>query len=172
VTLVVVLVVTLGALIGIAGLRLAQMRSVPMAGARVAPATGAGSPELEVSVDASADPSFEAVTDLLDRYFKAISAHDYSAWAATVTPARAAQVSEADWAKSYQQDGTIRLSRIDQVGPGQLLALVSYVSERDNPPPGQSAQRCWREALPLTGSPLKVDVSRPGDILSGPCRQP
>jgi hypothetical protein len=174
VTLVVVLVVALGALIGIAGLRLAQLRSVPLAGAREAPLSGAGAPQLEVSADAFADPDSAQVADVLQRYFAAISAHDYAAWSATVTPGRAAQLGQTDWTKGYRstQEGTIRLSRIDQTGPGSLLALVSFVSTQspaDAPPPTHLAQLCWREAVPLTGSPPRVDVSKPGDVLRGPC---
>lgn len=174
-TLVVVLVVALGALLGIAGLRLAQMRSVPMAGVREPPAAGAGSSDLEVSGDVFADPDSKAVAAVLDRYFKAISSQNYAAWTATVTPARAGERSQDDWLKGYRttHDGTIRLTRIDELGPGKLVAMVSFVSTQDpqdGPAAFKQAQLCWRQTLPLTGSPPRVDVSKPGDVLQGPCR--
>ena len=186
-TLVVVLVVALGSLIGIAGLRLAQMRSEPLAfprtfagpsGPEAAPMTGAGSPDVEVSVDAWADPSGKAVADALGNFFDAINSKSYAAWTDTVTPQFVASQPEAIWSKGYgtTTDGTIRLARIDRAAPGRLLALVYFVSVQnpeDGPEGLKIAQICWRQAIPLTGQPLKVDISnKPGDILRGRCHNP
>lgn len=185
-TLVVVLVVALGSLIGIAGLRLAQMRSEPMAFPRTfagpdpnhpeaAPMTGAGSPDVEVSGDAWADPSGQAVSDALSNYFDAINSKNYGAWTNAVTPALAAANPEEGWRSGYgtTTDGTIRLARIDQVAPGRLIALVYFVSSQnpqDGPEGLKIPQICWRQAFPLTGQPLKVDISnKQGDVLRGPC---
>jgi hypothetical protein len=175
VTLVVVLLVTLGALVGVAGLRLAQMRAVPLAAPRAFPVEGAGSTSLEVSADAWAHSSSQAVQDVLSRYFEAINQKNYAAWAATVTPALAAEQPEAAWRQGYRstQDGTIRLSRIDEVAPGRLVALVSFVSAQrpeDAPNRLNLAQICWRVSMPLAGDPLRVDVSKPGGVLQGKCR--
>lgn len=173
-TLVVVLVVALGAMIGVAGLRLAQMRAVPMAAPRALPAQGAGSPGVEVSVDAWAHPGAQAVQDLLGRYFEAINTKNYIAWAATVTPARAGQQPETAWRQSYASttDGTIRISRIDEVGPGKLAALVSYLSVQnpEDAPDGLKAGRiCWRASFPLVGNPPLIDVGPPSSVLRGAC---
>jgi hypothetical protein len=174
VTLVVVLVVALGAMIGVAGLRLAQLRTVPLAYGRPYPAVGAGTPKLEVSEDVWTDPSSQAVYDTLNQYFTAINTKDYALWSATVTSARATQEPESTWRNSIRT-GTIRLARIDQVGPGRLIALVSYASQqdpKDAPAPytNKDQQLCWRVALPMVGSPPRVDVKNPGDTLIGPCR--
>jgi hypothetical protein len=174
VTLVVVLFVLLGALLGVAGLRLAQMRAVPLAAPRALPACGAGSTTLEVSDDAWAYAGAPAVEDVLTRYFNAINSKNYAAWVATVTPAKSAQQTEAAWRQGYVStvDGTIRLSRIDEVGPGRLVAMVSYLSTQrpeDGPPGVQAARICWRESIPLIGDPPRIDVGKSGSILRGAC---
>jgi hypothetical protein len=174
VTLVVVLLVLVGALIGVAGLRLAQMRAVPLAAPRALPASGAGSTSLEVSNDAWAYSSGPAVQDVLSRYFDAINAKNYAAWTTTVTPARAAQQTEAAWQQGYATtvDGTIRLSRIDEVSPGHLVALVSYLSVQrpeDGPEGLKTSRICWRESIPLVGDPLQIDVGKSGSTLRGAC---
>lgn len=165
----------LGALVGVAGLRLAQMRAVPLAAPRAFPIQGAGNPGLEVSSDAWAYSSGQAVSDVLSRYFQAINQKDYAAWTRTVTPAVAAQHPEAAWRKGYAttQDGTIRLSRIDEVGPGRLEAMVSFVSSQnpaDAPDKLNLAQICWRISVPLVGDPPLIDVNKPGSVLQGKCR--
>jgi hypothetical protein len=174
VTLVVVLFVAVGALLGVAGLRLAQMRAVPLAAPRALPASGAGSTTLEASNDAWAYASGPAVEDVLTRYFEAINTKNYAAWVATVTPAKAAQQTEAAWRQGYTStvDGTIRLSRVDEVGPGRLVAMVSYLSTQrpEDAPQGLRADRiCWRESIPLVGDPPRIDVGKTGAILRGPC---
>jgi len=174
VTLVVVLLVLVGALIGVAGLRLAQLRAVPLAAPRALPASGAGATSVEVSTDAWAYASGPAVTDVLSRYFDAINTKNYDAWTATVTPARANQQTEAAWQQGYATtvDGTIRLSRIDEVSPGHLVALVSYLSVQrpeDGPEGLKTSRICWREAIPLTGEPPLIDIGENGSILRGAC---
>lgn len=178
VTLVVVLVVALVALIGIGGLRLAQMRSVPMAAAR-APIAGAGAPDVEVSVDAWLHPASGATQHALGRYFEAINRHSYADWARAVTPARAAVESEAVWNQTYRstRDGTIRISRIDDLSGGRLIAFVSFVSQQDpqdSPEPFKNKvdQVCWRISFVLAGDPLRVDQTPSGNILLGKCPPP
>lgn len=173
-TLVVVLVVAVGGLLGVAGLRLAQMRAVPMAAPRALPAQGAGTTTLEVSTDAWAYAEAPAVQDVLSRYFDAINTKNYAAWTGTVTPALAAQQSESSWRQGYAStvDGTIRLSRIDQAAPGRMIALVSYLSVQrpEDAPDGLKAPRiCWRASYPLVGDPPRIDVGQTGSILRGAC---
>lgn len=174
VTLVVILLVLVGALVGVAGLRLAQLRTVPLAAPRALPAFGAGSTTLELSSDAWADASGPAVSALLGRYFDAINTKNYQDWVTTVTPARAAGQTEQTWLQGYAStvDGTIRLSRIDSAGPGRLVAMVSYLSTQrpEDAPQGLAAARiCWREAMPLVGDPPLIDVAKPGAVLRGRC---
>lgn len=169
-TLVIVLVVALGAMFGVAGLRLAQMRAVPMAAPRAQPAQGAGPTALEVSTDAWAHPSAPIVQDVLTRYFDAINTKNYQAWAATVTPALVSQQPESTWRQGYASttDGTIRVSRIDEFGSGKLVALVSYVSVQrpeDGPDGLKAARICWRAAFPLVGNPPVIDMGKPGSVL-------
>jgi hypothetical protein len=170
VTLVIVLVVALGAMLGVAGLRLAQMRAVPLAAPRAQPAQGAGSTALEVSADVWAHPQAGVVEDVLGRYFNAINSKNYQAWAATVTPALVSQQPETTWRQGYNSttDGTIRVSRIDAFGPGKLVALVSYVSVQrpeDGPEGLKTGRICWRAAFPLVGSPPLIDIGKPGSVL-------
>ncbi|WP_051342999.1 hypothetical protein [Pseudonocardia spinosispora] len=172
-TLVVILVVLLGALIGVAGLRLAQMRAVPMAGVREAPATTAGDPNLEMSSDAWTHSQSQAVSDVLSRYFNAINSKNYSAWTDTVTSARAAQDPQEKWTTGYRSTkvGTIRLTRIDDAGSGRLIALVSFASTQNaQDSPDKRPQNCWRVSYTLTGDPLRIDATGPSGVLVGPCR--
>lgn len=172
--MVVVLVVAIAGVIGLSGLRLAQLRSVPMAVPRSLPAQGAGATAVEVSADVWAHSSGAAVYDVLKRHFGAINTKDYSAWAGTVVPARAAQQPEAAWRQAYAStiDGTIRISRVDEQAPGRLVAMVSYISTQrpDSAPDDLKAPRiCWRAAFSLVGDPLLIDVSRSGSLLRGAC---
>jgi hypothetical protein len=175
VTLALVLLVTLAALVGIAGLRLAQMRSTPMAVARGVPAAGsAGLPQLEVSADAWSDPLGQSVADALGNYFDAINNHDYAAWVATVTPAFAASNPEAQWEKRYQTSrvGNIRLSRIDQAEPGRLLAMVTFVSTQsvaEAPAGAKSGRVCWGLTFPVVGTPPKIDNPGIGNVMLAGC---
>lgn len=174
VTFAVVLVVVLLGLLAVAGLRLAQMRSVPLGVARERPAQGAGPTEVEVSADAWVHPAGPAVQDVLNRYFSAINDKDYRSWVATVTPAVANQRPEATWLQGYASitDGTIRVSRIDEAGPGRLVALVSYVSTQnatDGPDDLKVPRICWRSSIPLVGSPPLIDMVKTSGVLRGSC---
>jgi hypothetical protein len=174
VTLVVVLVVALGSLFGVAGIRLAQMRSTPFAFTRGIPEVGAGGPTLEVSADAWADANGAAVTHVFDRYFAAINAKNYHDWVATVSPEFAATKSQDAWQKGYATTsvGTIRLARIDAASAGRWVAMVSFISTQDEAdgPNGAKAPRvCWRVSYPLSGSPLRIETPDPGDILYASC---
>jgi hypothetical protein len=174
VTLAVVLVVALGAALGLAGLRLAELRSVPLAAPRALPVQGAGATTVEVSADAWAHSSGAAVRDLLARHFGAINTKNYGQWTSTVVSARVAQQPEAAWQQAYAStvDGTIRISRIIEESPGRLIALVSFVSTQrpESAPDDLKAPRiCWRTAFTLVGEPPLIDVSRSGSLLRGAC---
>lgn len=173
-TLVVVLVVAIGGLLGVAGLRLAQMRAVPLAAARALPASGPGSTALEASTDAWAYAGSPAVQEVIGRYFESINTKNYAEWLTVVTPARAAAQPEDVWRKSYASttDGSVRISRIDQVGPDTALALVSWISVQrpeDAPDTLKVPRICWRATYPLVGNPPRIDVGQTGSILRGAC---
>jgi hypothetical protein len=175
VTLVLVLLVTLAALVCIAGLRLAQMRSAPMAAARGLPVAGsAGLPHLEVSADAWSDPLRQPVAEALSNYFDAINTHNYAAWVAAVTAGFAASNPETEWEKQYQTSrmGNIRLSRIDRTGPDRLLAMVTLVSTQsvtDAPHGAKSGRVCWGLTYPLVGNPPKIDNPGIGNVMLASC---
>lgn len=174
VTLVVVLVIVLCAAWGLAGLRLAQLRSVPLAAPRAIPVQGPGATTVETSADSWAHSEGPAVLEVLSRHFDAINAKDYPAWASTVVSARVSQQPEMAWRQAYAStiDGTIRISRIDESSPGRLIALVSFVSTQrpESAPDDLKAPRiCWRTAFTLVGEPPLIDVSRSGSLLRGAC---
>lgn len=173
-TLVIMLVVALGAAVAVAGLQRAQLRSVPLAAPRALPAQGAGSTAVEVSADVWAHPASGPVQDLMARHFGAINAKNYPAWAATVSPVRAAELPEPAWREAYASttDGTVRISRIDEVGPGRLLALVSFVSVQrpaDAPDALRTGRICWRSTYALVGEPMVIEAGNPGSVLRGAC---
>lgn len=173
-TLSLVLAVALGLVVVVGVLRLAQMRSVPLGAARAAPAQGAGPGTVELSADATTHPSATAVHELLTRHFGAINSKNYVNWANTVVAARVSGQPEPAWRQAYATtvDGTIRIIRIDEQSSGRLVALVSFVSTQ-NPESGPEGlklgQICWRVAMPLVADPWRIDVSKPGSVLLGPC---
>lgn len=174
VTLSLVLVVAVVLVVVVGVLRLAQMRSVPLGAARAAPTQGAGPATVELSADAADHAAAATVRDLLTRHFDAINEKDYRAWASTVVPARVTGQPEPAWTDAYDstQDGTIRVSRIDEQGPNRLIALVSFTSTQDpasGPDRFKLPQLCWRVAFQLVGNPPLIDVSRIGSQLLGPC---
>lgn len=176
VTLTVVLVVVLVALIGVAGLRLAQMRSAPLGVPRIYPDSGAGGTTFEISSDVMGYASAPAVEGVLTRHFDAINQHNYAAWTSTMTPAAVAEQTQVLWTKFYAHPntvvGTIRLARIDEVGPGRVVALVSYLtSQKPEDAPGglNLAQVCWRVSYWMTGAQPKIDVGGPGSVTRGKC---
>ncbi|GAA4706887.1 hypothetical protein GCM10023215_54490 [Pseudonocardia yuanmonensis] len=137
------------------------------------PETGAGPATVELSHDALMHPQHLAVRERLQAYFDAINARDHAAWAATVTPERAAAQPAETWLAGVRstQDGTIRVDRIEPA-PGGVLALVRFTSTQDpaDAPPDLRVDRiCWRAALPMTGAALAIGAGSPGSTLSRPC---
>ncbi|MEU7813851.1 hypothetical protein [Pseudonocardia sp. NPDC049154] len=137
------------------------------------PATGAGPPTVELSLDALTHPQHLAVRERLQAYFDAINAHDHAAWAATVTPERVAAQPAETWLAGVRstQDGTIRVDRIEDA-PDGVLALVRFTSTQDvadAPADLRVGRICWRSALPMTGAALAIGAGAPGSTLSRPC---
>ncbi|NMH95888.1 hypothetical protein [Pseudonocardia acidicola] len=146
----------------------------PAGAAPAVPARGAGSPVAELSADARAHPAGEAVRAQLQRYFDAINAHDYAAWTTTVVRQRVEQQPRTQWLASLDTttDGTIRIDRVVDLDGGRVLALVRFISTQDlsDAPAGlQAARICWRGALPMSGSPLRLEVGNAGSLLGAAC---
>ncbi|GAA5142271.1 hypothetical protein [Pseudonocardia adelaidensis] len=142
------------------------------------PADGAGSSEVELSPDAAEHPAAEEVRAQLQRHYDAINGRDYTQWRATVVPARAEAMSEAEWQKAYAttRDGSIRVDRIDpdpDAGPGGgLLVRVRFISTQavENAPSDLQVGRiCWRSTLPMRGTPPLIDLTGGGSSAREAC---
>jgi hypothetical protein len=138
------------------------------------PDDGAGSSEVELSPDAAEHPSADAVRAQLQRHYDAINGRDYEQWRATVVPARAESLGEAEWRKAYAstEDGSVRVARIDPDADGGLLVRVWFISTQavENAPPDLPAERiCWRSTLPMRGTPPLIDVTGGGSSAREQC---
>jgi hypothetical protein len=156
----------------------AALASRTRAGPPDVPAEGVGSREVELSPDAADHPAAEAVLAQLQRHYDAINGRDYVQWRATVVPARAAALGEAEWQKAYAttRDGSIRVERIDPdpdaETDGGLLVRVRFVSTQavENAPPDLPVERiCWRSTLPMRGTPPLIDVTGGGSSAREAC---
>ena len=174
--------IALGALLAVGGGVAVASRSStgfpPYAAPRSVPEAGVGSGEVELSADAAAHPSGEAVRAQLQRHYDAINARDYEAWRATVVPERSDKLPEPDWQEAYvsTRDGTIRIDRIDTAGPSdgtaELLVRVRFVSTQDvryAPPDLQVPRICWRSTLPMRGAPPLIDLTGGGSSTREAC---
>lgn len=146
----------------------------PSDGPPAVPARGAGSPIVELSADASRRPAAAAVRAQLQRYFNAINTRNYALWTMTVVAQRVDQQPAQKWlaAISSTTDGTIRIDRIGDLDAGRILVLVRFVSTQnlaDAPADLQATRICWRGALPMTGSPPRLETGRPGSLLGEAC---
>jgi hypothetical protein len=156
----------------------AALASRTRSGPPAVPAEGAGSSEVELSPDAADHPAGDAVLEQLQRHYDAINGRDYAQWRATVVPARAAALGEAEWQKAYAttKDGSIRVERIDldpdaESGSG-LLVRLRFVSTQavGNAPSDLPVGRiCWRSTLPMRGTPPLIDVTGGGSSAREAC---
>jgi len=138
------------------------------------PADGAGSSEVELSPDAARHPAAEEVRAQLQRHYDAINGRDYTQWRATVVPARAEALGEAEWQKAYAttRDGSIRIDRIDPDPEGGLLVRVRFISTQsaENAPSDLQVMRiCWRSTLPMRGTPPLIDTTGGGSSAREAC---
>jgi hypothetical protein len=142
------------------------------------PAEGVGSSEVELSPDAAEHPAGEVVRMQLQRHYDAINGRDYEQWRATVVPARAAALSEAEWQEAYSttQDGSIRVERIDpdpDAGSDEgLLVRVRFISVQaveKAPPDLQVGRICWRSTLPMRGTPPLIGTTGGGSSAREAC---
>lgn len=138
------------------------------------PASGAGSDTVSLSDDAASHPAATLVLEQIQLYFNAINNRDYPTWTQVVTDDRAAQQPRDEWLRGIGSttDGTIRVDRIADLDQGRVLALVRFVSVQspDDGPEGLKVGRiCWRAALPMAGSPPRLEVGESGSTLGAPC---
>lgn len=90
-----------------------------------------GGVEVDLSAEAQSSPHAAAVQNLLSRYFAAINAHDFSAWADTVTPAQSAAVDQQSWEQAYRTtvDSNVYVSDITDDAP--MSVRIQFVSKQD-----------------------------------------
>jgi len=144
-------------------------------GAPVAvPDRGAGETVVELSDDAERHPAAGPVRDQLQRYFDAINSRDHALWTTAVVAERVAAQPREQWTAAVDTtvDGTIRVDRIDDLGPDRVLALVRFVSTQsldDAPAELRVPRICWRGALPMTGSPPRLATGDAASMLSASC---
>lgn len=138
------------------------------------PSTGAGSDTVVLSDDAATHPAAALVLEQIQLYFNAINNRDYPTWTQVVSDERAASQPRKEWLRGIGSttDGTIRVDRIADLDQGRVLALVRFVSVQ-NPEDGPSGLKvgriCWRAALPMAGSPPRLQVGDAGSTLGAPC---
>jgi hypothetical protein len=167
-----VVAIVLAALVVVGGA--AALASRGGSGPPEIPAEGVGSSDVELSPDAADHPAAEAVRAQLQRHYDAINGRDYERWRATVVPARAAALVEAEWQKAYAttEDGSIRVDRIDPDPEDGWLVRVRFISTQavENAPSDLPVGRiCWRSTLPMRGTPPLIDVTGGGSSAREAC---
>ncbi|WP_232662599.1 hypothetical protein [Pseudonocardia sp. TRM90224] len=138
------------------------------------PAQGVGDSTVAMSLYAAKHPRADEVRRQLQEHFDAINGRNYAAWRATVVPERATALSEGDFAKDYAStsDGSIYIERIDDLPTGAMLVRVRFISSQDlaNAPVDVQATRiCWRNTLPMDGTPPRIGVTQGGSSRKAPC---
>jgi hypothetical protein len=95
--------------------------------------------------DAVAHPLYATLQPVLQRYFEAINAKDYSQWASVVTSERQANQPEGTWRKDFRttRDGNIVMHRIEARGGGVARVLLTFTSTQDvADAPGELPSAC------------------------------
>lgn len=126
--------------------------------------------------DAAAHPEANRVRILLQKYFDAINAGDYTLWRSTVTPQRVRDTGEKAWHEQYRStvDGSIVLHRLEPRAGGGLVALLSFTSVQDPADaPSELPVRClrWWVSYPLIGEgdELRLSPASPSANLRVAC---
>nr|BFE54480.1 hypothetical protein GCM10017745_79070 [Saccharothrix mutabilis subsp. capreolus] len=143
--------------------------ALPTASSSVPRSAQPGPPTVQLSIDAALHPDGQRVRELLQRYFDAINAHDYEAWAKTVTADRVNRTPRIRWESDYEssKDGTIQVHRVETVTAGRLRVMMTFISTQDvAKAPAELQADCirWRVVYPLqeeAGS-LRVDLGTEG----------
>ncbi|MEJ3657556.1 hypothetical protein WEH80_31805 [Actinomycetes bacterium KLBMP 9759] len=147
-----------------------RLRGKPVA----VPAQGVGDSVVAMSLYAGKHPRADEVRKQLQEHFDAINSRNYAAWRATVVPERATAMSEEAFAKEYAstRDGSVYIERIDDLPSGAMLVRVRFISAQDlaNAPSDVRATRiCWRNTLPMDGTPPRIGVSFGGSSRKAAC---
>ncbi|MDX3194596.1 hypothetical protein PV458_39885 [Streptomyces sp. MN03-5084-2B] len=126
--------------------------STPAPSSVGAPAAVAGA--VRMTDDAKRHPQAEAVRRLLEKYFTAINARDYSQWVAVVTDDRAAGQSQGDWKKGVRstKDSDALVYRIERSQGASLRVLVGFTSRQNvEDAPLFFREPCikWRLVIPM-----------------------
>lgn len=92
-----------------------------------------GPVDVQGTTDATSHPLYNTLRPLLQRYFEAINAKDYAAWATTVTSDRRETQPEERWQSDYRstRDGSIIIYRIEASGDGTARVLLHFTSTQD-----------------------------------------
>jgi hypothetical protein len=101
--------------------------------ASVPPSEQPGPVDVQGTADATTHPLYNTLQPLLQRYFDAINAKDYEAWAATVTTDRRETQPEEKWLSDYRstRDGSIVIYRIETGGDSTARVLLHFTSTQD-----------------------------------------
>jgi hypothetical protein len=96
----------------------------------VPPSKQPGPAAVQGTADATAHPLYKTLQPLLQRYFDAINAKDYTAWSSTVTSKRRTDQPEDKWQKDYRttRDGNIIVYRIEASGDATARVLLQFTS--------------------------------------------
>jgi hypothetical protein len=99
----------------------------------VPPSEQPGPADVKGRADATAHPLYRTLQPLLQRYFDAINAKDYAAWATTVTAKRRADQPVDAWMEDYRtsSDGSIVIYRIEASGDATARVLLQFTSTQD-----------------------------------------
>jgi len=131
------------------------------------PTAGTGTSTVTVSPSVKSDPTAAGVVALLDRYFAAINAHDYTAYSSLLDARMRQQNPESTFSSGYAttQDSAEQLTAISPAGTGELAAAVTFTSHQ-NPADSPDSSSCtvWRITLYLLpqGASYQITTAPPG----------
>jgi hypothetical protein len=150
--------------------RTVYSRPAEAKGSPVVPSTSVagplpGSAEVRLSPDAFTHPDRTSVQTVLQKYFDAINARDFSVWRGVVSARRVSTTAESTWMADYEttRDGGMVVQRVESDVVGRRLrVLISFVSTQDvgkAPPALPEACVRWRVVYVMVweDGELKVD---------------
>jgi hypothetical protein len=131
------------------------------------PTSSAGTATVAVAPAVAASPAAARVQALLDRYFAAVNAHDYTAYS-SLLDARMRQLNPpSTFTSGYAttQDLAEELTAISAAGAGELAATVTFTSHQSPAnSPDDSSCDSWRITLYLlpNGGDYLIGTAPPG----------
>ncbi|GAA4531288.1 hypothetical protein [Amycolatopsis samaneae] len=127
----------------------------PVSSTPLRPDQEPGPDAVDLSPDAAAHPSQDAVRKTLQTYFSAINERDHTKWGTSVTRTLFFEKPPAEWQDAFSttKDGSIRVYRIEQGSTVTTLrALVGFTSTQSlDYAPNDAKATClrWRMVMPL-----------------------